>query len=127
MWYLKNKNNKYKKVYIPHIIIGLLLSVLLGIQNVYANTDEELKIASFNIQGGCEGPYTEGPLNLNRTIETLRNINADIILLQEVSLNASCEGAQTGQDTTIARALNMKKYYKNNICICILKSLDCSS
>jgi endonuclease/exonuclease/phosphatase family metal-dependent hydrolase len=71
------------------------------------NKNDQLTVATYNIR---YGKGLDGRVNLDRTITTLKGLDADIISLQEVE-RFSVRSAFRDQVTQIAKALNMNVIY----------------
>lgn len=77
----------------------------------YKPNEELITVTTFNIQ---YGKGIDNRVDLNRTIETLRGLEADIISLQEVERN-SFRSYFTDQVTTIANALGMNAVFSPSL------------
>ena len=100
---------------ITSILLGLLLYSHIQLKAVYtwgSNVEhdllsDELTVVTYNIR---YGKGLDGKVNLNPTIETLKNLDADIISLQEVE-RYSVRSLFSDQVTEIAKALQMNAFY----------------
>lgn len=91
---------------------------------------EKIKVVSYNIQGGCSAPMDEGSYNIDKTIQVLKNAQADVILLQEVQSGSSTKGTcsakfNKNQAQQIGEALGME--YKLNGTVAIISKYKIKS
>lgn len=95
------------------IVLSAVLLAFFVVPNITHAAGEKVKVVSYNIQGGCTGPMDEGSYNLSTQIEVLKNIDADVVLLQEAQASYTKKGSCTAshsksQPAQIASALGMK-------------------
>ncbi|MFC0559448.1 endonuclease/exonuclease/phosphatase family protein [Halalkalibacter alkalisediminis] len=80
-------------------------------QEINVGNGKMITVSTFNMQ---YGKGTDNRVNLNRTIETLRELDADIISLQEVERN-SVRSNFKDQVTVIAESLGMNAVFSPSL------------
>lgn len=110
-----------KKTYV--IVFTILLSFFIFPTST-SGLGEKIKAVSYNIQAGCSGPMDEGTYDLAKSIEVLKNAQADVILLQEANNtyvdngpNCQVKPLAEAHASAIAKALNMNFTKFNTIAI----------
>lgn len=87
-----------------------------------SGTPLPVRIVSYNIQGGCTAPMDEGHYNIAATIEVLRRLDADVIVLQEVSSRGARKGScriTDNQSSWIPKKLGMKAFYYERLLVLV--------